>query len=78
MKMPAKIQERVLNAPQDVQHLGRSFWDAIQNLPGDISNESLELWRRSMGVGPRDAPGMVPKEPPFNPEGTPGALPLAP
>jgi hypothetical protein len=61
LKMPGKIRNGVVNAPTSVKQLGHDVVDTISNLPGDISNESLELWRRGQEqFGPKAGPSPVP------------------
>lgn len=50
LKMPGKIRDRITNPTDTVRLLGNDLLDSIETIP----EQGIELWRKTMGVEPRD------------------------
>jgi hypothetical protein len=48
IKMPSKLRDHVLNAPEEMEKLSEDVLDAIGDLPSDIENGSLEFIKRGV------------------------------
>ena len=73
-RMPRKLQEKLKTAPGDLEHFGRDLIDGITELPGDVTDQSTQLWRRTMGVDPMSANPTEAKDL-ESPETAPSVLP---
>jgi hypothetical protein len=52
MRMPGKMKERIGTAGEDLKGFGKDVLDGIKTFPSDVTEESIHLWERTMGVKP--------------------------